>query len=194
MSGPAALTRESKPRMEETIGHESWHDWFRRFGPRLLLCARQWTSHPGEAEDIVQDAFVRYWRWQRRLGGDALPLLLVSIRRAAYDRARKNGRREQRERRVEAESGGENAALFTASFEAEDRRRALEGALAELPGEQREVVVLRVWAELTFDEIGRQLSIPPATAASRYRYGLAAMRRVLAPANPELNPGDVKAF
>jgi len=52
-------------------------------------------------------------------------------------------------------------------------------ALAELPAEQTEVVVLKVWHELTFAEIGQALDISPNTAASRYRYGLEKLRTIL---------------
>jgi len=52
-------------------------------------------------------------------------------------------------------------------------------ALAELPAEQAEVVVLKIWHELTFAEIGQILDISPDTAASRYRYGLEKLRTIL---------------
>jgi RNA polymerase sigma-70 factor (ECF subfamily) len=47
-----------------------------------------------------------------------------------------------------------------------------------LPAEQREVITLKVWGDLTFSEIGEALEIPANTAASRYRYGLAELRRL----------------
>jgi RNA polymerase sigma-70 factor (ECF subfamily) len=49
-------------------------------------------------------------------------------------------------------------------------------ALAELPPDQREVIVLKIWHEHTFDEIGTLLDISPNTAAGRYRYGLQKLR------------------
>ena len=54
-------------------------------------------------------------------------------------------------------------------------------ALARLPVLQREVLVLKIWQELTFDQIGAALGIPPNTAASRYRYALIALRKQLEP-------------
>lgn len=56
---------------------------------------------------------------------------------------------------------------------------AVREALADLPPEQREVVVLKVWQGHTFGEIGRLLDIPPNTASSRYRYALEKLRAVL---------------
>jgi RNA polymerase sigma-70 factor (ECF subfamily) len=68
------------------------------------------------------------------------------------------------------------APLFIAPAGLDDLALDLEQALDELPREQREVVVLRVWGQLTIDETARLLGVPPNTAASRYRYALARLR------------------
>ena len=51
--------------------------------------------------------------------------------------------------------------------------------LAALPQDQREVIVLKIWHEHTFEEIGELLEISPNTAAGRYRYGLQKLRLLL---------------
>ena len=48
--------------------------------------------------------------------------------------------------------------------------------LAELPVDQREVIVLKIWHRRTFEEIGDLLEISPNTAAGRYRYGLQKLK------------------
>ena len=55
----------------------------------------------------------------------------------------------------------------------------VERILEQLPVEQREILVLRIWGEQTFEAIGETLDISPNTAASRYRYGLENMRRMM---------------
>ncbi len=55
----------------------------------------------------------------------------------------------------------------------------LEESLKQLPVEQREVLVLKVWGELTFPQIGELMGVSHNTAASRYRYALAALRQRL---------------
>lgn len=167
--------------MEDIRDHESWKHWFHLYGPKLLLCARQWTRSRADAEDIVQDAFVRYWRHQRDLPGEPMALLVTSVRRAALDRARRDLRREVREDRVAADEG--HRAWFENALEQDERRVAIEEALRRLPNEQREVLVLKIWGELTFEQIGRELEISPNTAGSRYRYALAALRRELTAAD-----------
>ena len=169
-------------RMEEIPDDESWTDWFQRYGPKLLLCARQWTRSLADAEDVVQEAFVRFWRHQRGLGGEPQALLFTSVRRAAIDLARRNSRRSAREE--QADGGLESTEpLFETPLEGDDRRAAIEAALRCLPPEQREVLVLKIWGEFTFDEIAAQLGIPPNTAASRYRYALGALRETLTAAD-----------
>lgn len=163
--------------MEEAPRDDIWKDWFQLYGPKLLLCARQWTRTLADAEDVVQEAFVRFWRHQRNLPGEPMALLVTSVRRAAFDLARRDGRRAAREER--AALGGDPVALFQAPLDRDERRAAIEEALGRIPPEQREVLVLKIWGELTFDQIGSELGISPNTAASRYRYALVALRQEL---------------
>ncbi len=179
------LFRQTLPNsepMEDQPDHDSWKNWFQLYGPKLLLCARQWTRSRADAEDVVQEAFVRYWRHQRDLPGEPMALLVTSVRRAAFDLARREGRRTLREERA---GGGpeDGVAVFQIPLEGDERRAAIEDALQRIPAEQREVLVLKIWGELTFDQIARELALSPNTAASRYRYALAALRDALTAAD-----------
>ncbi len=175
-------TTHSAP-MEDAHAHDSWKTWFELHGPKLLLCARQWTRSLADAEDVVQEAFVRFWRHQRTLGSEPLGLVITSIRRAAIDLARRDARRNSREEDAASDAGDTEAPLFDALAEGDERRRAIEAALRRLPAEQREVLVLKIWGELTFAEIAAQLDVPLNTAASRYRYALTALRQELTAAD-----------
>ena len=73
--------------------------------------------------------------------------------------------------------GAGNAFL---GFDLTAESRALQVALTSIPEKYREVITLKMWGELTFAEIGDTLEISPNTAASRYRYGLEALRKSLA--------------
>ncbi len=55
----------------------------------------------------------------------------------------------------------------------------LAQAVKTLPPHLREVLVLKIWGELTFRQIAETLDLPPATAASRYRYALEHLRTAL---------------
>ena len=111
-----------------------------------------------------------------------MALLVTSVRRAAFDLARRNGRRTAREEQTVEEVDVYRSA-FQSNIEGDERRAAIEGALHRIPEDQREVLVLKIWGELTFEQIGRELGLSPNTAASRYRYALAALRQELAAAD-----------
>ena len=51
--------------------------------------------------------------------------------------------------------------------------------LQKLPPDQREVIVLKIWHEHTFEEIGALLELSPNTVAGRYRYGMEKLRACL---------------
>jgi RNA polymerase sigma-70 factor (ECF subfamily) len=73
-------------------------------------------------------------------------------------------------------------------LEREESIRAVWKALRELPTEQSEVVVLKVWEGFTFQQISQVLGIPAPTAASRYRYGLAKLSSMLKECPEEVSP------
>jgi len=85
-----------------------------------------------------------------------------------------------RRRRREEESVRETGELVS-WFELpnDDESRAVQVALAKIPEKFREVVTLKIWGEQTFDQIGKTLEISPNTAASRYRYAMEALRKVI---------------
>ncbi|MDR2429773.1 MAG: sigma-70 family RNA polymerase sigma factor [Puniceicoccales bacterium] len=155
---------------------DDWKVWFAQNGSRFLLCARQWTRSLADAEDALQDAFVRFWRHQRHLPGEPSALLITSIRRAALDRIRRESRRSNREQAALV-LDGEPVSWFEPA--ADERDQFLQEALEQLPDAQRQVVALKIWGGLTFEDIGKQLRCSPNTAASRYRYALSKLRELL---------------
>ena len=58
--------------MERTLTDENWKTCFAQLGPALLLFARRWANCRADAEDIVQEAFVRFWRRQHSIENRAL--------------------------------------------------------------------------------------------------------------------------
>lgn len=168
-------------RTESNHADGTWKDWIETHGARLLLCARQWTRSLADAEDVLQEAFVRYWRHQRHLPGDPQALIITSIRRAALDLARREDRRLARELRSDGGLEEPQTLFEKLPGEGDERRQEIEAALQRLPEEQREVLMLKIWRECTFEQIGEILAIPPNTAASRYRYALNALRKQLEP-------------
>jgi RNA polymerase sigma-70 factor (ECF subfamily) len=145
----------------------------------MLLLARQIVPARADAEDVVQEAFVRFWT-NRGRAADPVAYLFTCVRTAALDWQRSGRRRGRREQAAAKPEVPDCAAMFTTDAERHERRTAIEAAMATLPEGQREVLVMKVWAKLTFPQIGASLGVPADTAASRYRYALAKLREQLA--------------
>jgi RNA polymerase sigma-70 factor, ECF subfamily len=154
----------------------AWRQLIESNGPALVLFARQHARSLDEAEDAVQEGLLRAWQ-KRSAVNDLRAYAFACVRSAALDQSRSQQRRERREDRTRA--GATDAHWLTAPSEQQETRARLETALRQLSGEQREVVVMKIWGELSFAQIGAALDVPLNTAASRYRYALERLRELL---------------
>lgn len=156
-------------------GADQWTDWLDRHGAALLLFARQWVASRTDAEDVVQEAFVRFWRSREGVANPA-GYLYACVKHCALDRMRRKKRQNLRE---EAVARPEGESLFSSRAEQDEREVAIDAALRNLPDVQREVLVLKIWGGLTIPQVADALRISANTAASRYRYALARLRERL---------------
>lgn len=159
---------------DATFGHSEWDRWLAEHGPKFLLFARQQTRFEVDAQDLVQEAVVECWRRQAIGAPPAAGLVFATIRRRAVDLGRSEHRRAGREAAAVREAPGD---WFDGSLEEQERNQLIQKAMNGLPDIYREVLTLKVWGELTFAEIAETLEISANTAASRYRYGLAELRK-----------------
>jgi RNA polymerase sigma-70 factor, ECF subfamily len=148
---------------------------YARHGAGVFRHALWVLRSAADAEDVVQAVFVKLATMGAELLGVRQPgtYLAAMVHREATAASRRRAR--------EADLPLEDAALVSDSGEArlEPERVALRGALGRLDAVQREAVYLRVYAGLTFREIGRATGVPTFTAASRYRLAIARLRRDL---------------
>jgi RNA polymerase sigma-70 factor, ECF subfamily len=166
----------------------AWKEWLAISGPRLFLFAKNQTRNAQDAEDVLQDALVRLvgkLNSGEFDGGQEMwmPYVYTSIRRLAIDLSRKDDRRKKREDFVGDEIEAEAALKFDPWFQSDasgdESREYLEAGLKELPEKFSEVIIMKIWGDQTFAEIGEALEISQNTAASRYRYGLEILKRKL---------------
>jgi RNA polymerase sigma-70 factor, ECF subfamily len=136
---------------------------------RLVRFAAALTRHQQDAEDAVQAALTRLAGQPQRLEGLARPwaYLLRMVRNEALANARRQHR---------SSTASNLADLVTQcpvdESEREESHRTVWAALRTLPPEQAEVVVLKIWEDMTFAQIGEVLDLSPHTAASRYQYAM----------------------
>jgi RNA polymerase sigma-70 factor (ECF subfamily) len=133
----------------------------------LVLYGRALGLSHGESEDVLQETFVAL------LGREQAPdqpehYCIRSFRNRALNYRRSLWRRLAREL--------ESRRWFERAPDETPAERAAMRCLATLPVEQREVIVLKIWHEHTFEEIGELLERSPNTVAGRYRYGLQKLR------------------
>ena len=150
------------------ISPEELAQLYREHAAALRLYARQW---PAGGEDLVQDAFVKLAQ-QAPPPEQPLAWLYRVVRNGALAGGRGEARRRERDRR---------ACAAEAWFAPDERLDSLEAvrALTELPLEQRELIVARIWGGLRFEELADLAGCSLPTAHRRYEAGLVALRERL---------------
>lgn len=133
----------------------------------LLLYGRALGLSHGEAEDVLQDTFVALLK-RDRPPEQAEHYCVRSFRNRALNYRRNLWRRLTRE--------FESHRWFERQQDESAHEREAMRRLSELPVEQREVIVLKLWHLYTFEEIAGLLELSPNTVAGRYRYGLQKLR------------------
>jgi RNA polymerase sigma factor (sigma-70 family) len=136
-----------------------------------------------DAEDVAQEAMMRALRFFRGFhGGDARAWLLQIVRNTCYTWLEKNRPREATVAFDESKHGGGPPGPGPESSLIEsENRELLERALAELPAEYREAIVLRELEGLSYKEIAAVTGAPIGTVMSRLARGRDRLQEGLAP-------------
>jgi RNA polymerase sigma-70 factor (ECF subfamily) len=159
-------------RMDSRVCGELW----RSHADSLLLYATTFLGDRAAAEDVLQNVFVRL------LGVDSPPALeseTAYLFRAVRNESL-NALRSRRaaarafERLFDSPEDDPRESLETAQF-----GREVSVALLDLPREEREAVVLKIWSDLSFPEAASVAGIPEKTLEHRYYRGLAALKQKL---------------
>jgi RNA polymerase sigma-70 factor (ECF subfamily) len=151
---------------------------------RLVRFSVTITRNQHDAEDAVQAALVRVATEPQRLAKAESPwaYLLQMVRNEALQIARKKQRWKTEVSLID---------LVTLrrvdELEMEETHRAVWTALRTLPPEQAEVVVLKIWEEMTFAQIGQVLETSPNTIASRYQYAMSKLSQILQKQHREMH-------
>ncbi len=140
-------------------------------GAAVTLYARQWCNAP---EDALQESLIELLR-QDPIPDCPAAWLFKTVRRRAMNLARGERRRVKHQRRA----GRQRDAWFvdetTSGFDSDE----LAAMLGQLPPTEREIVVARIWGELTFEQIAELVALSTSSAHRRYRKGLAMLGQMI---------------
>jgi RNA polymerase sigma-70 factor, ECF subfamily len=149
-------------------------DWRQRLydakAAELLLYGRALGLGESEAEDVLQETFVALLKL-KEAPDNPVHYCVRAYRNRSLNFKRGLWRRVAREL--------ESVRWFEPAEVKSDLEEAAQRALAKLPAEQREVIVLKIWHEMTFDAISGVLDCSPNTVAGRYRYGMQKLKGIL---------------
>jgi RNA polymerase sigma-70 factor (ECF subfamily) len=209
VTGIDARGRDDAALMRAVAGgsHEALAALYDRHGDAVFAAASRLTSDRGMAEEVVQETFLALWNraetFDPELGSLAAWLHTIA-RNRTVDRLRAAGRRPGLTplSSVVGGSGGADepdadaldrvmaSGMLVAGSVPErspemsaalsELRAALQAALAEMPDDERTVIVLAYGEDLTQSEIAERLGWPLGTVKTRTRRGLARLREVFA--------------
>ncbi len=150
---------------------------YRQHRKGLFTLALSITGRAESAEDAVHEAVVRLCRANKTPTGDPVAYVYAAVRNAAVDQKRRPGL---------GGSSGSAVSIFDVAEPAQpadatdgERDRMVADAIADLPDDQREAVVMHLYTGLTFEQAAQTLGVPLQTVASRYRRALAKLREQL---------------
>ena len=145
---------------------------YRQHGASLLLFAISICGEPSRAQDAVHQVFLKLMETNSLQNAlDSKAYLFASVRNVLLNDLK------HRQRSVAIDH---DQLWFTPPDRDHAAEQNLRRALQSLPDDQRQVVVLHIWGELTFAQVAEILNIGANTAASRYRYALEKLREAMA--------------
>ncbi len=140
--------------------------------------ARRMLGRDDRAEDATQETLFRAWKAAPRFRGDAsfrtwiLRIALNVVRTMAARTPREVGSESVPERSSEGDGADADAAL-------EEARKRVRAAIRELPPRQREAIVLKVYSDLTYEEVASILGVTVGAAKAHVHQATANLRRRL---------------
>ncbi len=162
---------------------DAFRDIYSTYRDALLTMAMCLLGDWAVAEDVLHEVFVGLATGNGRMEvrKSLKGYLIACVANRCRDHFRRNARPNQ-SHPIPLEDAGEVASAAvdpSAQLVQHEEAGALYRALAELPFEQREVIMLHLHGSMTFKEIVRRQGVSINTAQGRYRYGIDRLRSVL---------------
>lgn len=162
-----------------------WSAWLEAYGPRLMLYARQQTRCEADAEDVMQEAVLQLVRAVESGKFEGVvqqyfSYALAAIRHRAMDVSRRRKTRLKYELlNNDLQAEHDNNPWLCCEHDNDVYRRHVERILRRMPAEQAELLLLKIWEELTLQQIAEVTGDALSTINSRYRRALTRFREEL---------------
>jgi len=152
---------------------------YKKYKDNLLRLASALLNDTSAAEDIVHDFFVSFAQSSEKLklNGNLKSYLATCVANRVRN-ANKTRQRQETASLNEAESAVSNSKRPEQWIIYSEQLRQLNNALAQLPEQQREVIILHLQGEMKFKAIAELQDVSINTIQSRYRYGLDKLRSI----------------
>ena len=153
---------------------------YEKYADSLLTIGANLLNDKADAEDVVQDVFISFVKSVQKfhLRGSLKGYLATCVANRSRDYVRKSRRR----RTLTVNQVGQATTVVKNPVQlviCSEQLQKLSRAVAELPYEQREAIVLRLHGKMRFRQIAGLQNISIKTVQSRYRYGLDKLRSIL---------------
>lgn len=161
---------------------ESMRSIYEMYKDDLLTLANALLNDIGASEDVVHDVFVSFAQSldKFQIKKSLRAYFVTCVRNLARDRIRMRSRRlDKLIKHRQSESAKAEVDSPCKITLQKESNLLIRDAIEQLPYDQREVVVLRIRADLTFKEIASIQSVSINTVQGRYRYGLNKLRSIL---------------
>ena len=165
---------------------DAFGELVRRYEKKVLTLSNRLCGNPDDGADAAQEAFVSAWQGLPRFRGDAnfSTWLYRLTSNACMDLLR---RRQRRDARAGFSLNDEEIQLDIPdaapspqeTVERRELRQELQDALQTLSPEHRQILILREIHQLSYEEIGRALSLDAGTVKSRIHRARESLRKIL---------------
>ena len=175
-----------KPPRDAEHSHplEDCVSWWRDRRDNLLAYARLKAQTDLDAEDLLAESVKRIVRAvaENRVApepDELTPYAFTVIRNTAIDWRKKRSNRLNVEQAYVQDPTVREDAPFSLPEDTDHLHRELQKRLAQLPAELAEIIVMKIWSRLSFQEIATIIRCPKSTVDSRYRDALSRLRKML---------------
>ena len=155
------------------ISSKQLAQWYEAHGTELMLYARQWNANQ-QAEDVVQDAFIRLLR-QRKCPDNVRAWLFRVVRNCSISRARRLQLRKQAAREIARPEDQ----WFESRRDDLIDAKLVQDLLQTLPSNLREIVLLRIWGQMSLREISQIVNKSVPWIHHGYKEALEIIRKKL---------------